>query len=112
MHPFVRTALNFVIFNSTPVIALSRFIGVVEGLLTPIDKKWHSLKPKDPTLTDNKDVQDWFYTVNELLFKYRYNPSIGVKSPSTTPMNLLSAITGVELNILYPFAAPVFILTS
>jgi hypothetical protein len=31
----------------------------VEGLLTPIDKKWHSLKPKDPTLTDNKDVQDW-----------------------------------------------------
>jgi cytochrome c oxidase assembly factor CtaG len=37
--------------------------------------------------------------------------SIGVKSPSTTPMNLLSAITGVELNLLYPFAAPVFILT-
>jgi hypothetical protein len=50
-----------------PVIALSRFIGVVEGLLTPIDKKWHSLKPKDPTLLENKDVQDWFYTVNELL---------------------------------------------
>ena len=62
------------ISNSTPVIALSRFIGVVEGLLTPIDKKWHSLKPKDPTLLENKDVQDWFYTVNELLFKYRYNP--------------------------------------
>jgi hypothetical protein len=34
-------------------------IGVVDGLLTPIDKKWHSLKPKDPTLLENKDVQDW-----------------------------------------------------
>lgn len=62
------------IFNSTPVIALSRFVGVVEGLLTPIDEKWHTLKPKDMTLLENKDVKDWFHQANELLFDYRYNP--------------------------------------
>jgi hypothetical protein len=62
------------IHNSQPVLALSRFVGIADGLLTPVDKKWHTLKPRNPELLEDKDVKDWFYNVNQLLFDYRYNP--------------------------------------
>ena len=62
------------VYNSQPILALSRFVGIADGLLTPVDKKWHTLKPRNPKLLEDKDVSDWFYNVNQLLFDYRYNP--------------------------------------
>ena len=61
-------------YNSQPILALSRFVGIADGLLTPVDKKWHTLKPRNPELLEDKAVKDWFYNVNQLLFDYRYNP--------------------------------------
>ncbi|VVM20481.1 hypothetical protein BSPWISOXPB_4342 [uncultured Gammaproteobacteria bacterium] len=62
------------VFDSLPILALSRFVGIADGLLTPVDKTWHTLEPRDPTLLKDKHVADWFYEVNKRLFKYRYNP--------------------------------------
>jgi hypothetical protein len=62
-------------YNSQPILALSRFVGIADGLLTPVDKKWHTLKPRNPELLEDKAVKDWFYNVNQLLFDYRYNIS-------------------------------------
>jgi hypothetical protein len=54
-------------YNSQPILALSRFVGIADGLLTPVDKKWHTLKPRNPELLEDKAVKDWFYNVNQLL---------------------------------------------
>jgi hypothetical protein len=48
------------------------FVGIADGLLTPVNKKWHTLKPKDKSLLKDKRVMDWYYEVNEVLFDYRY----------------------------------------
>jgi hypothetical protein len=62
------------IYNSKPVLDLAMFVGIADGLLTPVNKKWHTLKPKDKSLLKDKRVMDWYYEVNEILFDYRYNP--------------------------------------
>jgi hypothetical protein len=44
------------IYNSKPVLDLAMFVGIADGLLTPVNKKWHTLKPKDKSLLKDKRV--------------------------------------------------------
>jgi hypothetical protein len=48
------------------------FVGIADGLLTPVNKKWHTLKPKDKSLLKDKRVMDWYYEVNPWLTRYPY----------------------------------------
>ena len=83
------------IYSSVPIIALSRFVGIVDGLLTPLDKKWHTLKPKNPNL-DRHEVNKWFDKLNKALFQYRYNPSSNFAAQNSMRWEQMGAFgTGV-----------------
>ena len=66
---------NQEIFDSTAVNALNRFAAIVDSLLTPRNAFWHQLKTNNRTLSQNKQVSDYFEIVNEILFEERYAPS-------------------------------------
>lgn len=84
------------IYSSVPIIALSRFVGIVDGLLTPLDKKWHTLKPKNPDLNNNQQVAKWFDKLNKTLFDYRYNPSSNFAAQNSMRWEQMGAFgTGV-----------------
>lgn len=63
---------NQKLYDSTANIALSRFVAILESLLTPHNAKWHRLHTDDPALNKNRKVQEYFETVNNILFRERY----------------------------------------
>ena len=66
---------NFEIFDSTGVLALSRFGAILDSLLTPRDQFWHQIKPSDEKLLKDKATRLWFEQVNNILFEERYAPT-------------------------------------
>ena len=71
---------NQEVYDSTGIIALERFAAIVDSLLTPRSGFWHNLRPSDKTLQKNKQVQDYFQEVNEILFDERYAPNANFTS--------------------------------
>lgn len=67
-------------FDSTGVLALKRFGAILDSLLTPRNSTWHRLIPNNETLKKSKIVQDYFQSVNEILFKQRYLPHANFSS--------------------------------
>ncbi len=67
-------------FDSTGVLALKRFGAILDSLLTPRNSIWHRLIANNETLKKSKIVQDYFQTVNEILFKQRYLPRANFSS--------------------------------
>lgn len=67
-------------FDSSPMIALDRFGSIMDSLLTPRSKTWHTVKPSDPELLKDREVQLYFGRLNQLLFKYRYAPGANFAS--------------------------------
>lgn len=71
------------IFDSRALIGLERFANVMDSMLTPRQTKWHNLKVTNPELQRERDVQNWFYEVNQRLFDYRYAPKANFSGQNT-----------------------------
>lgn len=65
---------NEFVYDSTAALALQRFSGILDSLLTPRNMMWHGLKAADDKLQKRRDVQLYFEDVTKTLFKYRYAP--------------------------------------
>lgn len=65
------------VFDSTPMIALSRFTAIMSSLLTPENTIWHRLMPNDPELRKSRRVRLWFDEVNRRLWNARRAPKSG-----------------------------------
>ena len=59
-------------FDCTGITALNRFMSIVDSLLTPHNQLWHTLHTDDPTLNRNRQVREYFETVQATLFRERY----------------------------------------
>jgi len=62
------------IFDSQPVIALSRFSSILDSMLTPRASTWHKLRVSDPNLNKSRRVKLFFDDLTRILFQYRYQP--------------------------------------
>lgn len=71
------------IYDSRALIALERFANVMDSMLTPRQTKWHNLKVTNPDLQRLREVQDWFYAVNQRLFDFRYSPRANFAGQNT-----------------------------
>lgn len=71
------------IYDSRAMIALERFANVMDSMLTPRQTKWHNLKVTNPDLQKIREVQDWFYEVNQRMFDYRYSPKANFAGQNT-----------------------------
>lgn len=63
------------LFDSTAAIGLSRFVAILDSLLTPRNSTWHRLTPSDPYLKKNREANLWFEEATRILFKHRYSPT-------------------------------------
>lgn len=60
------------LFDSTANTALSRFMAIMDSLLTPHNQTWHRMTSDDPILNKNYTVKAYFDDVTRILFKERY----------------------------------------
>lgn len=58
--------------DSTGMLALDRFTGIIQHLLTPSDVQWHGLTTQNPELNKVPAVARYFERVTNILFAYRY----------------------------------------
>jgi hypothetical protein len=79
------------IYDSTGVLALSRFGSIMDSLLTPRNSTWHRVAPPDPYLNKDREVKLWFEEATRLLFKYRYAPEANFASQNQTNFKALGA---------------------
>lgn len=82
---------NEFVFDSTAAVSLNRFAAILDSLLTPRNQTWHKLTASNPLLNKDKQVSQWFYDVNRLLFKYRYAPKAGFSSQNQQNYRSLGA---------------------
>jgi hypothetical protein len=66
---------NQKIFDASSALALQRHAAIMESLLTPHSTTWHKLKCPFPEINNRDDVQQYFASVNRILFSMRYSPS-------------------------------------
>ncbi len=62
------------IFDSTAVLALTRFAAAMESISTPRAERWHRLIPEWP-LKEDRDAKAWLEQITDQLFRVRYSPS-------------------------------------
>jgi hypothetical protein len=67
-------------YDVTANMALWKFAAAMESMLTPANGKWHKLRPTDPGLKKDREVQLWFDQVNDALFHYRYSAHSGFQA--------------------------------
>lgn len=61
------------LYDTTAMMALFRFQGAMESILTPSTSKWHRMRPIDPILKRNRNAMLWYDTLTDNLFHYRYS---------------------------------------
>lgn len=61
------------LYDSTAVLAISRFAAAMESILTPRTEQWHHLAPEFP-LSESQPVKVWLEEISKLLFRVRYSP--------------------------------------
>lgn len=62
------------IFDSTAVLALTRFAAAMESISTPRAERWHRLIPEWP-LKEDRDAKAWLEMITDQLFRVRYSPA-------------------------------------
>jgi hypothetical protein len=90
-HETKGSKRNEEIFDSTPMVALTRFGSILDSLLTPRNQTWHRLKPSDNALLRSKRVREYFEDITRLLFKYRYAPKANFSSQNQRNYKSLGA---------------------
>lgn len=63
------------VLDSTQVMALNRFVAIMDSLLTPANDIWHRLTTNNPQINKNRQAQLWYEDATRILFKHRYNPT-------------------------------------
>lgn len=63
--------------DASAALGLERFAAAMESLLTPRQKRWHTLKPMDEELEDDSEVMEWLELVTDRLFAARAAPTAG-----------------------------------
>lgn len=69
------------LYDSTAVLALSRFAAAMESILTPRAEVWHRLIPEWP-LEETQPVREWLEEISKMLFRVRYAPRSNFASQS------------------------------
>ena len=97
--------------DATPQIALSRFSAIMESLLTPRNQRWHRLRASVDELNRDREVQLWFDTVTDILFRQRYAPKANFSAQNQlsfksiggfgTTVMFIDALDGVEPGLRY-----------
>jgi hypothetical protein len=82
---------NQQVYDSTGILALSRFGAILDSLLTPRDQFWHYMTASDPMLMRDKATRLWFSKVNEILFKRRYAATANFSSQNQLVYKSLGA---------------------
>lgn len=82
---------NQQVYDSTGILALSRFGSIMDSLLTPRDKFWHHLRAADAILMRDKATRLWFQKVNDILFDRRYAPTANFSSQNQNQYKSLGA---------------------
>jgi hypothetical protein len=59
-------------FDATAPLALQKYGAVMESMVVPRTQKWHGLKPRDPKLAANSEVQTYCEQLTNILFDVRY----------------------------------------
>lgn len=60
--------------DATGMLALQRFMAILDSLLTPRNMMWHMLGPEADDLQNDRATKLWFEQTTKLLFKHRYAP--------------------------------------
>jgi hypothetical protein len=60
--------------DATGMLALGRFMGICDSLLTPKNQTWHSVGASDDYVMKDRATRLWFYNATRRLFKARYSP--------------------------------------
>jgi hypothetical protein len=71
------------IFDSTAPLAVSRFAGAMESILTPRSQKWHSLIFGIDDLDGNPEVSAFLEKINDILYLARYAPEANFANQMT-----------------------------
>lgn len=66
--------------DASAALGLERFSAAMESLLTPRQKRWHTLKPMDEDLEDDSEVMEWLELATDRLFAARSAPTAGFYS--------------------------------
>lgn len=72
------------VYDSTAVIALSRFAAILDSLLTPRNQRYHRLAISNKNVARDRQAKLWMESLNEALFKYRYLPRANYASQNQT----------------------------
>lgn len=79
------------LYDSTALLALTRFGAILDSLLTPRNQTWHRLTTNIRELNKNREVRLWFEKANAVLFKYRYSPEANFASQNQQNYKSLGA---------------------
>jgi hypothetical protein len=60
--------------DASAAMALSRFVAILDSLLTPRNLTWHQLTTTNQHLNKDRSVRLYYEEVTRLLFQYRYSP--------------------------------------
>lgn len=85
--------------DSTGALALSRFVAILDSLLTPRNMMWHSLQASNEYVMKDRGVRLWFEQVTKLLFKYRYHPNANFSAQNCNHWQSLGAFGNGSLFI-------------
>jgi len=62
------------VFSDAATLALTKFAALCESILVPRDQSYHQLRHPSEDMMRNPEVEQYFYKLNETLFRYRYDP--------------------------------------
>jgi len=60
------------VYDSTAILAVGRWAAIMDSILTPYGKRWHTIEPEDASLLKDRDVRMWCDLATETLFHERY----------------------------------------
>jgi hypothetical protein len=66
--------------DASAAMALSRFVAILDSLLTPRNMTWHTLTSTNPQVNKDRRARLWFEAANRILFQYRYSPNANFSS--------------------------------
>lgn len=65
------------IYEARPAQALSRYVSIMDSMLTPQAQRWHGLRSPDEDLHDDQEVKEGLDTIAKYLFRVRYRYQSG-----------------------------------
>ena len=60
--------------DTTALLALPKYVAVLDKMLTPATQRWHALVASRKELMKQQRVKEYFYELNNILWQERYDP--------------------------------------